>query len=166
MMANTVLEQLQGIQARLGDLREYQEQARIERIREQERVRGRKPVIFGPLEAAGANPFTMGGDTYTGGMVIGPQEGYVWSIRLLIIEGLTTGATPDVVNFRRHNAQGRIIWNLNGNSFGTTFGRGEQLLFGGQTIFVQSVGTFVSTSTIVLHGLAENLPAERIGEFY
>jgi len=165
-MANTVLETLQGIQSQLGQVREYQDAARLFRIQEQERLRSRKPIRFGLLSATGANPFSMGGDTNPQNVQIGPDEGFVWSIRLLIVQGLTTGATPDVVNIRLNSAAGRILWNLNGNSFGTTFGRGEMVLFGGDTLFVQSVGTFASTSTITLHGLTENISAERAGELY
>ena len=113
------------------------------------------------LTKVGANPFTMGGDTGT--LIQGPDQGYVWSLRHLVIEGMATGATPDVMNVLSRN---RIIWQLNGNQFAQTFGRGEIILRSGETLAYASVGTFVSTAAIVAHGLAEQVPQEFEGKFY
>jgi hypothetical protein len=117
----------------------------------------RLPVLI----KAAANPFTMGGDSGT--LVQGPDQGYVWSLRHLVVEGLTTGATPDVVNILSRN---RVIWQLNGNQFAQTFGRGEIIIRSGETIGYQSVGTFAATGQIIAHGLAEQVPQELEGRFY
>ena len=44
------------------------------------------------LNKIGTNPFTMGGDTGT--LIQGPLQGYSWSIRRLIITGMTRTALP------------------------------------------------------------------------
>jgi hypothetical protein len=113
------------------------------------------------LIKTGVNPFTMGGDS--GPTIQGPDQGYVWSLRHLVIEGLTTGANPDVVNILSRN---RILWQLNGNQFAQTWGRGEIVIRSGETLFYQSVGTFAATGQIVAHGLAQQVPQELEGKFY
>jgi hypothetical protein len=133
---------------------------------QRERVRGDKPIRL-PLVrgVASGSALTMGGDTNTaaGQAPVGPDLGLVWAIRHLVIEGMTAGATPDVINILRN---GRIIWQLNGNQFAQTWGRGEILLHSGETLQYQSVGTFAATGTIIAHGLAQETPAEMIGKMY
>ena len=125
------------------------------------RLHGRKavrlPLVTG--KAAGS-ALTMGGDA--GGFLQTPAQGYTWNIRHLVIEGLTAGTTPDVVNILRGP---RIVWQLNGNQFCQTWGLGEMELLAGETFTYQSVGTFVSTATIVAHGLAWEVPAQLAGTF-
>lgn len=126
------------------------------------RLRATKPIFLPPvIGLAASNALVMGGDS--GEQVTDPAEGYVWSLRHLVIEGLTTGANPDVVNVLRGP---RTIWQLNGNQFCQTFGRGEILILPGQTLSYQSVGTFASTARIIAHGLAQEVPAELVGKFY
>ena len=129
-----------------------------------ERARAIKAIRLPVIQATGANPFTMGGDTGT--LIVGPEQGFVWSLRDLVIEGLTTGATPDVINIRRSSAQGQIIWQLNGNQFCQTWGRGEKIIYSGETLFYQSVGTFNSTATIKAYGMAEQVAGEKIAIFF
>jgi hypothetical protein len=133
---------------------------------QRERVRGSKPIRLPVVRGvASGSALTLGGDTNTaaGQTPVGPDLGLVWSIRHLVIEGLTAGTTPDVMNIVRNN---RIIWQLNGNQFFATFGRGEILLHSGETLQYVSVGTFASTNTIIVHGLAQEEIAERVGEMY
>jgi hypothetical protein len=129
-----------------------------------EQARGVKAIRLPVEQAAGANPFSMGGDVGT--LNVSPEQGFVWSLRHLVIEGMATGATPDVINIRRSSAQGQVIWQLNGNQFAQTWGRGEVVLFAGETLFYQSVGTFVSTATIKAYGMAEQVPGEKIAIFF
>lgn len=129
-----------------------------------EQARGVKAIRLPVVQAAGANPFSMAGDVGT--LNVAPEQGFVWSLRHLVIEGLATGATPDTVNIRRSSAQGQIIWQLNGNQFAQTWGRGEIVLFAGETLFYQSVGTFVATGTIKAYGMAEQVPGEKIAIFF
>ena len=127
-------------------------------------LRGVKPIRLPLLIASGANPFLLGGDvTPQGGQNATPDPGFVWSIRHLVIEGLTAGATPDVVNVVRGQ---RIVWQLNGNQFAQTWGKGEVLLNAGETFTYQSVGTFTATGKIIVHGMAIEVPAQMIGKFY
>lgn len=113
------------------------------------------------LNVVGANPFAAGGDS--AGTPQAPRSGYSWSVRHLVIEGLTTGATPDVVNILVGQ---RIYWQLNGNQFCQTWGRGEILVRQGMALAYQSVGTFAATGAIVIHGLADEVAAEFEHEFY
>jgi hypothetical protein len=127
-------------------------------------LRGIKPIRLPQLIGTGANPFLLGGDvTPAGGNNATPDPGYVWSVRHLVIEGLTAGATPDVVNILRG---GRIVWQLNGNQFAQTWGKGELLLNAGETFAYQSVGTFTATGKIIIHGMAVEVPGEMVGKFY
>jgi len=111
------------------------------------------------LIATGANPLTMGGDSGT--VLHTPDQGYGWTVRHLVIEGMTTGATPDVMNILRN---GRIIWQLNGNQFAQTWGRGEIILMPGETLQYQSVGTFNATGRIIIHGASWQVPTELLAE--
>ena len=124
-----------------------------------------KAIRLPLVEATGANPFSMGGDTGTG-LLQAPEQGYIWSLRHLVIEGMATGATPDVINIRRGSATGQIIWQLNGNQFAQTWGRGEIIIYSGETLFYQSVGTFASVNPIIAHGMAEQVPGEKIAIFF
>jgi hypothetical protein len=126
-------------------------------------LRGETFLRLPVISATGANPFTMGGDT--GLELATPAQGFVWSVRHLVIEGLTAGATPDVVNIRRGSATGQFYWQLNGNQFCQSWGRGEIILKAGETLFYQSVGTFTSTLVVKAYGTAQQLPGERIGIF-
>lgn len=129
-----------------------------------EQARGVKAIRLPVIQATGTSPFSMGGDTGT--ELIAPEQGFVWSLRHLVLEGLAAGATPDTVNIRRSSAGGQLIWQLNGNQFAQTWGRGEIILFAGETLFYQSVGTFVSVATIKAYGMAEQVPGEKIGIFF
>ena len=130
----------------------------------EEQARAVKAIRLPVEQATGTNPFTMGGDVGT--LNVTPEQGFVWSLRHLVLEGLTTGATPDVINIRRSSAQGQIIWQLNGNQFAQTWGRGEVVLFAGETLFYQSVGTFASVATIKAYGMAEQVAGEKIALFF
>lgn len=109
---------------------------------------------------ASSSKLTLGETT---GQICGPRLGYSWVIKRLVVTGLTTGQNPDVVNFYRGTPSGPILWQLNGNSFGATFGRCEMTLVGGETLAVASVGTFASTSTIIVSGELIEVPTELMG---
>jgi hypothetical protein len=97
----------------------------------------------------------------------GPDSSYIWSISRLVVTGLTAGATPDVVNFYLNDTRagtGPIFWQLNGNQFGETFGRGQMPVFGGEILLCQSVGTFAATGVITVSGTAWQVPAEAVGK--
>lgn len=128
-----------------------------------ERYRGETFIRMPIVQATGTASLTMGGDASS--PIVAPDQGFVWSVRHLVIEGMTAGSTPDVMNIRRGSATGQIVWQLNGNQFAQTWGRGEIILKAGETLFYQAVGTFTSTSLIKAYGSAQQLPGERIGIF-
>jgi len=144
--------------------RDIAEQARIERAREMERLRGVKAGLRLPLmQKTGANPFIMGGDTVTpAGQIQQCPEGFRWALRHIVITGLATGATPDRIQITRN---GVIIWELNGNQYAQTWGRGEVWINPGETLGYQSPSgfTFVSTSQIQVTGAVDEYPAEKSG---
>lgn len=162
---DALMNKLTGMDGHLSRMADQQE---IEQARLQERLKGRK-IMFARLRATGANPFAMGGDAAvgTGGIVVGPDLGFTWSVRSLIITGLTASATtPDQVDILTNSANGRYFWRLNGNSFGVTWGRSEKILKQGEYLFIASVGTFASTSPITLWVEADQVPAEMEGELF
>lgn len=122
----------------------------------------RIPVISG---TAVSSAISFGGDNSL--IRCGPDQGYVWSLSLLCIEGLTTGASQDTVQiFRNSNTgQGRLIWQLTGNQPCATFGKGQQILKPGESLLVVNVGTFTSTVECTLSGMAREVAAELEGEF-
>lgn len=94
----------------------------------------------------------------------GPREGYVWSIRRLTAWGLSNGASPDVINLYRNQAQGIPIWQFNGNNFAYTFGKTELLLLPGETLSFANSGTITAaTGTLItISGDLIECPAEEI----
>lgn len=161
----TLQKHLGPLSARLDDLPRRMIQSA--EVREYERLRTRKiirlPVLSG---AVTGNAITLGGDT--GEQLISPEEGYIWSIRELNVEGLFSGGTPDVVNFyRNQSVRGKIFWQLNGNVFCQTFGLGEKILFPGDSLLVVNVGAFnAATTSVTVSGTAFQVATERQGEFF
>jgi hypothetical protein len=99
-----------------------------------------------------------------GGIIAGPREGYVWVIKHLVIEGLTASATgPDVMNVYRN---ARTIWQLNGNVFCQTFGKGEIVLKPGEVMYFKNSGSLAATGQITAHGTAWSCPAELRGKLF
>jgi hypothetical protein len=99
------------------------------------------------------------------GQVVGPEQGYAWSLGRLLVSGLTAGTTPDIVNlYRNDRFAGPPLWQFNGNNFGYTFGKLRLVLMSGDTLSLQNVGTIAATGTILLSGELIEVPAERLGE--
>jgi len=117
----------------------------------------RLPEMYGtPANSA----LTM--DESHGVAVVGPESGYAWSLRRIIVDGMTTGATPDVLNMYRNSTSGAPLWQFNGNNFGYTFGRLEMVLMPGDTLKFASVGTFAATGRIRVSGELVEVPAEML----
>jgi hypothetical protein len=162
----------EALSANLGPIQSHLEKL-PERFRAQaqsaeyERLRTRKMVRIPVLSGiAAAGVLNMGGDQ--GLIRCGPDQGYSWSLSMLAIEGLTTGASQDTVQIFRNSAtgQGRLIWQLTGNQPVSTFGKGQQILKPGEALLVVSVGAFASTVEVTLSGMAREVMAEREGEFF
>ena len=84
------------------------------------------------LGTAASNVLAIG---EVSGIVLGPRQGYAWAVRRLVVDGLTSGSTPDVVNLYKHGFPSSDLaptippaWQFNGNNFGYTFGKGELTL--------------------------------------
>jgi hypothetical protein len=112
-------------------------------------------------------PYSFQGTASGGVLQIGetqqfsPNEGYVWSIRRLVVNGLTAGTTPDIVNLYLNDAYNQPEWQFNGNAFGYGFGRGELTMNSGHVLLFRSVGTFAATGTISIAGQYDEFPAEK-----
>lgn len=107
--------------------------------------------------AVASSTFTIAGST-TG---LGPREGYIWTIRRILVQGLTSGATPDVANLYRNNTSGIPVWQFTGNAFQQTFGKTELLLLPGEHLSLAGVGTIAATGTIFLTGDLIEVSAEQ-----
>lgn len=117
----------------------------------------RLPVLFG-IAAGGV--LSMGGDSVVLPQM--PDQGYVWAIRHLSIEGLAAGATPDVVNVTR---AGRRVWQISGAPpSAATFGRGEFMVNPGESLSYTNAGTFAATGQIIISGTAWQCPAQFVAE--
>lgn len=97
------------------------------------------------------------------GQVLGPEQGYIWAIRRLVISGLTSGATPDVVNlYLNDRFSGPPIWQFNGNNFGYTFGKLELILQPGDNLSFKNSGTIAATGAVTISGELTEVPAEML----
>jgi hypothetical protein len=130
---------------------------------ERARQSGRKWMHLPPLQGTASNGLLLLGHAAP---VCGPQSGYLWSVTRLVVTGLTSGTIPDLVNFFLNDSRGGagpVWWQLNGNSFGETFGRGQMLIMPGETLICRSSGTFAATGTVTVTGDLEQVPAEMQG---
>jgi len=154
-----------------GTLKEMKNRQLAEAL-ERDKLRGvkwmRLPLLQGTVTASGIN---LGENTGAGQgyqQKIGPDEGYGWRITRLCIAGLTYGATPDVVNFFRTSSgqQGGFLWQLNGNSPGTTFGKGQITLSPGDTLTAVNQGAVTAAvgTLITVSGELVSVPAEMLGK--
>lgn len=133
---------------------------------EYQRLRGTKHMRL-PETLAGKSGLVTAGTLTLGettGQHVGPEVGYSWTIMRLVVNGLTSGSTPDVVNLYRGTPAGIPLWQFNGNNFGYTFGKLEITLNGGETFALASVGTFAATGQITLSGELIEVPAELVGK--
>ena len=141
---------------------------------EQGRLRGIKYMRIPRLYATPASGTVRLGEAWSAngtgqpytGQICGPNEGYVWAFRHLACNGLGTGSTPDELNLYNSGFMGgqEPVWQFNGNNYAYTFSNVQLLLFGGERIIAQSVGSITSTLQISLYGAAVEVPAEQIGK--
>jgi hypothetical protein len=103
------------------------------------------------------------GQSYTG-QIIGPNQGFVWSIRRLSANGLGTGTSPDILNIYRNGTGVAPCWQLNGNNWGYSFGPTEMLLLPGENLIAASLGSLVATVQVTLTGDAIEVPQAMIGK--
>lgn len=93
-----------------------------------------------------------------------PRAGYSWSVMALAVAGLTSGGSPDVVNFYIDNPTGNPWWQLNGNQWAETFGKLQRVIKGGSSLLVASSGMFAATGTITVTGEVIEVPTEMLGK--
>lgn len=139
--------------------RDTQERARLAGIKYR-----RLPPLSGTAQSG---KLDIGGDNPAGwsGHPVGPAAGYQWEVRLLSVNGLTSGSTPDIVNLFIQGAGSSFAWwQFNGNNFAYTFGRAELVLLPTESLRFASVGTFAATGTISIVGSVVQSPAEKFGE--
>jgi len=144
-----------------GDIKRATQEA-IEADRELQRARGIKPMHL-PQTLSGAvksSAITLGVGS---GQVLGPEQGYAWSISALIVTGLTAGTSPDIVNlYLNDRFSGPVWWQFNGNNFGYTWGKLQRFLYPGETLSMQNSGNLAATGTITLSGDIIEVPAEQL----
>lgn len=99
-----------------------------------------------------------------GGVVLGPEQGYAWCLTRLVIDGMASGTTPDVINMYRNSVTSQPpLWQFNGNNFAYTWGKLRMTLIGGDSLQFASVGTFAATGLIRVTGELIEVPAEMLG---
>jgi hypothetical protein len=126
-----------------------------------ETYRGVKYMRLPVMSATPSASAVTIGDQAAG--VIGPEQGYAWSLRRVVVDGMTTGTTPDVINMFRNAATGQPpLWQFNGNNFGYTWGPLEMVLQPGDSLKFVSVGTFAATGVIRVTGELVEVPAEML----
>jgi hypothetical protein len=151
-----------------AELQQYRQEADAQA---QAAMRGIKymriPRLYGtPANGTVRLGEALAGQTQTGPNEVGPKEGYLWSVRYLGCNGLTTGTSPDLLNIYRNGVMGGQApwWQLNGNNFAVTFGRAEMVLLGGEKLVAASLGSMTATSQVSLYGDVIEVPAEMIGK--
>lgn len=103
-------------------------------------------------------------DEKSNGFELGPQEGYAWALTRIVIDGMTSGSTPDEINMYRNSVTGQPpLWQFNGNNFAYTWGKLRMTLMGGDTLKFASTGTFSATGLIRVTGELIEVPAEQLG---
>ena len=144
----------------------WAEQQQAQSARDRERYRSVKHMRL-PQTLSGkpaSSAITLG--VSKGQQAVGPALGWSWVVRRLIVSGLTSGASPDVVNLYLNDAFNYPpVWQFNGNNFGYTFGKGEIVLYGGDTFSLQNSGTIAATGLITLAGEVVEVATERLGEY-
>lgn len=128
-----------------------------------EQLRGIKWMRLPILSGVASNSAITLGDK--AGAPLGPDQGYAWTIRRMVIDGMTSGTTPDVINLYRNAVTGQApLWQFNGNNFGYSFGPLELVLMPGDALKLASVGTFAATGTIRMSGEVVEVPAEMLAK--
>ena len=118
----------------------------------------RLPEMYGTPASSACTIGASGASDTT----VGPESGYAWSLRRIVVDGMTSGTTPDVINMYRNSTGTAPLCQFNGNNFGYTFGRLELVLKDGDTLMFASSGTFASTSRIRVSGELIEVPAEQL----
>ena len=135
---------------------------------EQAAVRGIKYFRLPRLYATPASGTVLLGEAWAGqsytDQYIGPNEGYVWSIRRIAVNGLATGQSPDLLNLSRNGIRTDPVWQLNGNNWSYTFGKAEMVLLAGERLIGYSSGSLISTNQITITGDAVEVPSQMIGK--
>ena len=126
--------------------------------------RGVKWMRLPLLQAAAASNTVNIDETHTQGIPLGPEQGYAWSLRRIVVYGMTTGSTPDIINMYRNHISGQVpLWQFNGNNFGYTFGRCEMTLMPGDTLKFSSAGLIsYAASGATVSGELVQVPAEML----
>ena len=137
------------------------EEGAVERARLRGITGAQLPRSFGATPTGGT--FTLGTTLPGPSGFYGPDNGYIWYISRLIVNGLTAGATPDVINLFFDDSFSQIQWQFNGNNFGYTFSRSELLLNPGQGLMFRSGSPFATTSYVSVAGQYWIIPAEMAG---
>ncbi|HEY1673327.1 MAG TPA: hypothetical protein VGG50_11475 [Streptosporangiaceae bacterium] len=128
---------------------------------EAEAVRGIKHMRLPQLQGvvSGTATLLLGHD-----QKCGPDSGFAWCIRRLVITGLSGGTSPDIVNVYINNAEGVPVWQFNGNNFGYTFGKGEFTLYGGDHLLVANDGALTATGMVTIAGEVTSVPQEMLAK--
>ena len=123
-------------------------------------------VTAAGIQIGGDYPFSAAGNQVQ--QPVGPSSGHMWVIRLLAVNGLTSGATPDVLNMQIIGGDEPDFswWEFNGNNFAYAFGKNEMWLEGGDYLQFASVGAVTAAvgTRIRIRGFIQQVPTELAAE--
>ena len=123
-------------------------------------MRGVKHAYF-PRAFQGV--MTGTGTTLGEAFQLGPENGQCWGVTRLVVNGLTAGTTPDIVDIFFDDSFSQRQWQVNGNNFGYTFNPREFLMSNGHILMLRANGTIAATGAISLAGEYWIMPAETAG---
>jgi hypothetical protein len=135
-------------------------------------VRSIKPRRIPPMSGVvAAAAVLIGGDT--GQPQTGPTQGNLWMLRSMNVNGLASGATPDLLNMQIFGAgSGVSWWQFGGGPSGVPFfakwGMGELWLEPGEYLGFSNFGalTAAAGTTITVRGTVIQIPAEKVGRLF
>jgi hypothetical protein len=124
-------------------------------------------AVAGALDIGGDNNFVQVAGPLTGtpawnGQPIGPTGGNAWMAKRLAVTGLASGDVVQLFQPGGHSQD--IVWQFTSAAPVNTFGRGEVVLYAGETLRLVNFGAFTSTAQIRLSGELYQAPAEMIGK--
>jgi hypothetical protein len=93
---------------------------------------------------------------------LGPEDGFVWTIQRVTIDGLTTG-TDKVIFYRNYVAPYNRLYSVTGATEFYTPGSHASVLRGGDQLIASGTG-LASTGTLTLSGEAFEAPAQMIAK--
>jgi hypothetical protein len=86
---------------------------------------------------------------------VGPRSGWVWGVKRISVDGLSTSGTPDVVKLYKG---ARFVCFISASPGYVTFGKGQLVLRDQDYLRITGTG-LAATGQVEVYGEADNVPA-------